>query len=100
MHDESLYLLSTTSPSNAADGVRDVFEDVTGDPIVGAVMDLDGDNSSETFTAFRNDAEELERWPTIRKKLRKMVTWQVPLVLEGSDELPNFYFTFCTHIGV
>jgi hypothetical protein len=70
-HNESLYELAVTSPSNAANGVRDVFRDVTWDPIVGAVMDLDGDNSSETFTTFRNDAEELKRWPTIRKSIAK-----------------------------
>ena len=62
-------MLLVTIPLNVAKGVKDVFRDVTGGPIVEAVMDVDGDNSSETFTAFRNDAEELKRWLTIRKSI-------------------------------
>jgi hypothetical protein len=62
-------LLSVAIPYNTAKGVKDVFRDVTGGPIVEAVMDVDGDNSSETFTAVRNDAEELKRWLTIRKSI-------------------------------
>ena len=62
-------MLSVTSPFNAAKEIRDVFRDVTGGPIVEAVMDVNWDNSSVTFTAFSNDAEELKRWLTIRKSI-------------------------------